>query len=140
MQRDHAGGVRSPRGIGRGQTRKFPTLVISSARDFWYTFTMNQSETPQSSRTSYFGQVRNGVVVLDSGVGLADGQTVRVEPVGSGAEDESDADRAERVRRLQQLLADWTEEDGELTDEEADRLRVALDRDRGVTFRSMNLD
>jgi len=101
---------------------------------------MNNSGTPSPLTTSFIGHVRNGVVVLDSEVSLADGQTVRVEPLDQGTEDRSNADRGDRVRRLRQLFAEWTEEDGKLADEEADRLRAALGRNQGLTFRSMNSD
>jgi hypothetical protein len=48
--------------------------------------------------------------------------------------------RADRVRRLQQLFDQWTEEDGKLSDEEAGRLRTALDESRGLRFGTSTLD
>jgi hypothetical protein len=100
---------------------------------------MKNAET-HSSESSYIGHVKNGVVVLDPQVPLTDGQAVRVEPLGSGAERHLDTARADRVRQLQELFAEWTEEDGKLSDEEADRLHVALGQSRGLSFRSPNLD
>lgn len=100
---------------------------------------MKQSETP-SSASSYIGHVKNGVIILDAQVSLADGQAVRVEPLAPGSETPLDHERAEQVRQLQQLFAEWTEEDGQLSDEEADRLHAALEANRGVSFRSPQLD
>jgi hypothetical protein len=62
---------------------------------------------------------------------------VRVEPL---ANTPLDTQRAERVCQLQRLFAEWTAEDGRLTDEEADRLRTALDQNHGLEFRSPALD
>jgi hypothetical protein len=100
---------------------------------------MKKSETP-SSPSSYLGHVRNGVVVLDAHIHLADGQAVRVEPLGTEAQSHIPAERAARVQQLQQLFASWTEEDAQLPEEEADRLRAALDQSRGLHFRSAKLD
>lgn len=86
---------------------------------------------------AYTGHVKNGVIVLDGQVNLNEGQTVRVEPLAQGP---VDGERAERVRQLQQLFAQWTDEDGKLSDEEADRLRAALDQSRGLSLRSSALD
>jgi hypothetical protein len=96
---------------------------------------MKNSESTPPAR-SYLGHVRNGIIVLDTDVPLQDGQAVRVEPLASGADTPIDAERAERVRRLQQLFTAWTEEDAQLTDEEADRLRNALEQDRGLRLGS----
>jgi hypothetical protein len=110
------------------------------AAKFWCILRgMNSSETP-SAAASYPGHVKNGVVVLDDKVSLNDGQAVRVELVSPGTEARVDAERGERVRKLRQLFAEWTEEDSKLTDEEADRLRAALDRNRGLRLRSTKLD
>ena len=46
-----------------------------------------------------------------------------------------DADRMERVRQLQSLFQQWTEEDALLSNEEADRLRLALNNSQGLQFR-----
>ena len=100
---------------------------------------MNHSETP-SSASSYIGRVKNGTVVLDADVFLKDGQTVRVEPLGQGAGASLDVERTERVRQLQQLFVEWTEEDGKLSSEEADCLRAALEQTRGLSFRFPKLD
>ena len=99
---------------------------------------MKQSETPSSA--SYIRHVKNGVVVLDTQVSLNDGQAVRVEPLGQGTGIQLDTDRADRVRQLQQLFAEWTAEDAKLSDAEADRLRAALEQNRGLSFRSPTLD
>jgi hypothetical protein len=88
----------------------------------------------------HVGHVKNGVVVLDTSVHLREGQAVRLEPIGDKMETNADIDRADRVRRLQQLFAEWTEEDGKLSDEEADRLRTALEQSRGLRFRSAAVD
>jgi hypothetical protein len=85
----------------------------------------------------YTGHVKNGVIVLDAQVNLDEGQAVRVEPLSNAP---LDAQRAERIRQLQQLFSAWTVEDGRLTDEEADRLRAALEQHRGLGFRSPALD
>ena len=93
---------------------------------------MSPTET-LSPPPSYIGHVRNGVVVLDQNAPLTEGQAVRVEPVASQAM--LDADRMERVRQLQSLFQQWTEEDSQLSDEEAERLRLALNDSQGLQFR-----
>ena len=90
-----------------------------------------EDEKPQA----YTGHVKNGVIVLDAQITLDEGQAVRVEPVAS-----VDAGRADRLCQLQQLFTQWTEEDGQLTDEEANRLHAALDHSRGLELRSPQLD
>ena len=96
---------------------------------------MKNADTPPSA-TSFIGHVKNGVVVLNTTVSLADGQAVRVEPLGTGI----DAARADRIRQMQQLFAEWNEEDGKLTDEEADRLHQALEQSHGLSFRPAAVD
>jgi hypothetical protein len=100
---------------------------------------MKQPEDAPAA-TSYIGHVRNGVVVLDGPVTLREGQVVRVEPIGEKMGTPPDIERTDRVQQLQQLFAKWTEEDGELSDEEADGLRTALEQSRGLSFRSPKLD
>ena len=51
-----------------------------------------------------------------------------------------ETERADRLRRLQQLFAEWTDEDARLSDEEADRLQSALEENHGLRFRSPKLD
>jgi hypothetical protein len=43
--------------------------------------------------------------------------------------------QAERLRELERLFSQWTEEDAMLSDEEADRLEEALRQSRGLEFR-----
>jgi hypothetical protein len=100
---------------------------------------MKNSESMPSA-PSYLGHVKNGVIVLDTNVPLQDGQAVRVEPLASGADTRVDAARAESVRKLQELFTAWTDEDAQLTNEKADRLRNALERDCGLRLRSAILD
>jgi hypothetical protein len=95
---------------------------------------------PLENHSSYIGHVKNGVVVIDTQAPLFEGQTVRVEPLGPGGDAMSAGDRADRVRQLQMLFAEWTDEDGKLSDEEADRLESALETSRGLGFRSPKLD
>jgi hypothetical protein len=86
---------------------------------------------------SYTGHVENGVIVLDAPIRLPEGQAVRVEPLNVVL---TESDRSDRVRQLKQLFHQWTEEDSNLSEEEADRLRVALEENRGLRFRSPDLD
>lgn len=97
---------------------------------------MKPTEHP-SSGASYIGHVKNGVVVLDVQVPFPEGQAVRVEPLTKA---NLDREREDRVRQLQHLFSEWTEEDGKLSDEEADRLRAALEVSRGLGFRSPGVD
>jgi hypothetical protein len=101
---------------------------------------MNPNEI-LSSGPSYVGHVRNGIVVLDTHVSLVEGQTVRVEPLSEPAEAERrlDAELAARVLRVQQLFEEWNQEDSQLSSEEADRLHVALEANRGLEFRPPDL-
>jgi hypothetical protein len=93
-----------------------------------------------SSKPSYFGHIRNGVIVFDAQVFLNEGQPVRVEPLGQDGDSNLDHEAADRVRKLQMLFTTWTEEDGKLSNEEADRLGKALERSRGLEFRPPTLD
>jgi hypothetical protein len=86
---------------------------------------------------SYTGHVENGVIVLDASIRLPEGQAVRVEPLNVLL---TESDRSDRVRQLKQLFHQWTEEDSNLSEEEADRLRVALEENGGLRFRSPDLD
>lgn len=92
------------------------------------------------SASSFVGHVKNGVIVPDVAVPLNEGQIVRVEPVNEGMETESAQQRVERIARLQQLFDAWTEEDSQLSDEEAGRLQIALEQNRGLSLRSPRLD
>jgi hypothetical protein len=89
---------------------------------------------PSSLEPSYFGHVKNGVVVFDAQTPLREGQSVRVEPLPAK---DGQADRIEQLRRL---FADWTEEDGKLPEEQADVLREALEQHRGLSFHSPTMD
>ena len=100
---------------------------------------MSATENP-SRASSYIGHVKNGVVVVDAEVPLNEGQAVRVEPLEQGVGSELTKAHAERVRQLQQLFAQWTEEDDRLPDEEADRLQAALDQNPRLNIRPSNLD
>jgi hypothetical protein len=89
----------------------------------------------QTASHSYTGRVQNGIIVLDTPNCLAEGQAVRIEPLSAAP---MELDPCSRVGRLKQLFSKWTAEDSELPDEEADRLRVALEQNRGVRFQSPN--
>jgi hypothetical protein len=99
---------------------------------------MKPIETPCPQ--SYLGHVKNGVVVLDSGVCLAEGQAVRVEPIGQTPATALEGDDTGRLRRLQELFAEWTEEDSKLSENDADLLRSALEQNHGLNFRSPHLE
>ena len=96
---------------------------------------MNPIET-SSAPASFTGHVKNGVVVLDARVSLSEGQAVRVEPLIAPV----NAERAELLARMKQAFDTWTEEDSKLSDEEADCLHVALEQNRGLSFRTPKLD
>lgn len=85
------------------------------------------------------GHVKNGVIVVGDGTSLPDGQPVRVEPLDPAA-NTGDEDSTERIRKLERLFAEWTEEDGKLSGEEADRLQAALEQHRGLGFRAAKVD
>jgi len=93
----------------------------------------------ESNHSRYVGHVKNGVIVLDDARGLQEGQAVVVEPLPENKE-LSPEERAEKLRLMRQLFAEWTEEDSKLSDEEAGRLRVALEQSRGLAFRTPKLD
>jgi hypothetical protein len=100
---------------------------------------MNPPQPPPSA-TSYTGYVKNGVIVLDTNAGLVEGQAVRVVPLGEQEQIGREKESAERMRQLQLLFAEWTDEDGKLSDKEADCLRAALIQNRGIGFRSPVVD
>lgn len=78
---------------------------------------MSPTET-LTAPSSLTGHVRNGVVILDAEITLSEGQVVRIEPL---------SDTANRVLQLQLLFNQWTEEDAQLSPDEADRLRNSLE-------------
>jgi hypothetical protein len=83
---------------------------------------------------SYIGHVKNGAVIFDEQVPFSAGQAVRVEPlIECGAPDPA---RAELVAKMKRAFDAWTEEDGKLSDEEADCLHIALQQNRGLSFRT----
>src|SRR5262245_56134451 len=88
----------------------------------------------------YIGHVKNGVIILDAPTSLTEGQAVRVEPLEQGADASRAMDSAVRIQQLQRLFAEWTEEDGKLSGEEADRLHAGLEQTSGLGFRSPKLD
>jgi len=48
--------------------------------------------------------------------------------------------QVERLKTIRQLFEQWTLEDCQLPLEEADRLHVALEQNRGLRFRLLDLD
>lgn len=96
---------------------------------------MNLSTT-ESPLPSYLGHVVNGVIVVDTTVMLSEGQAVRIEPLVQ----EIATPIADQLQRMKTLFAQWDEEDRSLTDEEADRLQLALQQNRGLSFRTPQLD
>lgn len=100
---------------------------------------MKPSET-LSPASSYVGHVKNGVIVLDTVVPLTEGLAVRIEPLGHDASTSVRDGRADQLQRMQTLFAQWDEEDGKLSDEDADRLHIALQQNRGLSFRTPTLD
>ena len=100
---------------------------------------MSSIEASTPSASFYIGHVRNGVVVLDSDVpALPEGQTVRVEPV-----EDSDyfveRKRIDALCRLRILFKQWTDEDSLLLPDDSDQLRLALNQNKGLTFRRPGL-
>lgn len=116
------------------ERHSYQTIVLSGIFR-----SMKHSESPLPS-SSHTGHVKNGIIILDGGISLQDGQAVRVEPLCKEPGVQVDAERAEQVRRLQQLFAEWTDEDSKLSEEEADRLHIALEQNRGLHFASPLLD
>jgi hypothetical protein len=98
------------------------------------------SNPEHSSAASYSGRFKNGVVVLDAQVALLEGQAVRVEPLPLGDQALIANEGEDRLRQLQSLFSQWTEEDGKLSDEEADRLHKALEQSRGLNVRTRTVD
>lgn len=94
------------------------------------------SSTTESPSPSYLGHVKNGVIVVDAMVTLSEGQAVRIAPLV----EEIAAPIADQLQRMKTLFAQWDEEDSSLTDEEADRLQLALQQNRGLSFRTPQLD
>jgi hypothetical protein len=107
---------------------------VSQYGPFWSNTAMKTSTSP--SPPSYLGHVKNGVIVLEGNMRLNEGQAVRIEPLSQNAKADLDEEPAQRVRQLQQLFAEWTEEDGKLSAEQADCLHEALEQNRGVSLRS----
>ena len=100
---------------------------------------MKPSPTLPSAPT-YTGHVQNGVIILDTELTLSEGQAVRIEPLGLDATTPITDERATQLRRMKTLFTQWDEEDSQLSDEEADRLHLALQQNRGLTFRTPPLD
>ena len=58
-----------------------------------------------------------------------EGQKVFVQPIETASVLPLEAEQADRLREIERLFAEWTEEDGKLSDEEADLLENALRRE-----------
>lgn len=84
--------------------------------------------------------MKNGVIVLDTELPLSEGQAFRIEPLGPDATPPIADERAAQLGRMKTLFTQWDEEDGRLSDEEADRLQVALQQNRGLAFRTPQID
>lgn len=117
-------------------TAKRPARRLSAGGGLWYPRYMSRTPTLPSAPT-FTGHVRNGVIILDTDLVLSEGQAVRVEPLGStpAITDE----RATQLRRMETLFNRWDEEDGRLSDDEADRLGLGLQQNGGLTFRTPRL-
>ena len=90
-----------------------------------------------SAPVAYKGHVRNGRVVLDVPVELAEGQEVRVEPV-QPTRLIGDS-RAAQLEEMKRLFAQWDEEDRQIPDEVAEEFHRNLQVNR-LQFRTPNLD
>jgi hypothetical protein len=96
---------------------------------------MNTTEN-KSSAMSSDGSTGKGAMVMGTPTACSEQQPNRIEVVPSGIC--VDAQLAERIRSLQRLFAEWTEEDGKLRNEDADVLGVALDASHGLGFHASN--
>lgn len=85
--------------------------------------------------TTYLGHVKDGVIILDTQVVLAEGQAVRVEPVREVGPTSGSAERDQQLQAMKNIFTQWDEEDRSLTDEEAERLQIALACSRGLSLR-----
>ena len=104
-----------------------------------YTARMKNSET-SASASSYIGHVKNGVVVLDAHVDLADGQTVRVEPLGPEGTTLIRNERVAQLQQMQELFSQWDEEDSQISTDDAESFHNALKQNRGLCFRTPKMD
>ncbi len=100
---------------------------------------MKTSESLPSA-TPLVGHVKNGVIIVDANITLVEGQAVRIEPLPQEADAQIGDERAEKLKRMQELFTQWDDEDSKLTDEEADRLQVALEQNPRLSFRIPKLD
>ncbi|MGL6073162.1 MAG: hypothetical protein ACRC8S_03260 [Fimbriiglobus sp.] len=89
---------------------------------------------PTEPATTYLGHVKNGVIILDAPASLTEGQAVRVEPLPKVQPTPISDERAEQLKRIQALFAQWREEDSSLSDEEGEALQEALRNNRGLSF------
>jgi hypothetical protein len=96
---------------------------------------MNLIEEPRAAM-SYPGHVKNGVIVLDAQVDLAEGLPVRVEPVSNSADV---AKRRERYRRAFQLIEQWGQEDPAYNARLTKLLKEELPKEHGIAFRDVEL-
>jgi hypothetical protein len=117
---------------------EFRCLQMLGMRRFWYNASMKPSEISMPPK-SLIGHVRSGVVVLDAQNPLVEGQAVRVEPLGEDQENQLAAELAERIGQLQRTFAEWTAEDGKLSDGEADCLHTALEENGRLNVRTPTL-
>jgi hypothetical protein len=99
---------------------------------------MNVTVIPTSGM-SHRGHVRNGVVVLDIPISMANGQAVEVIPIVQESSTVDEVERTQQLKRMKEIFAQWAEEDRDLSDEDADVLERALKENRGIRFRSVNL-
>ena len=105
------------------ELREFSSQLFRLDSIYCYNFSMKSTEALSPSSSSYLGHVKNGVVVLDVQASLNEGEAVRIEPLNK--ETQITREQADRLAQLQRAFAEWTEEDGKLSDEEADCLHAA---------------
>ena len=89
--------------------------------------------------TSQRGHVRDGIVVLDMPISMEDGQAVEVIPIVRESSTVDEIERTQQLKRMKETFAQWAEEDRDLTEHDADVLERALNENRGIRFRPVNL-
>ncbi len=100
---------------------------------------MKQSENLPSG-TPLVGHVKNGVIIVEGNAAFVEGQAVRIEPLPRETTLPTAEACEEKLNRMESHFAQSDEEDSKITDEEADRLRVALQQNPRLSFRIPKLD
>jgi hypothetical protein len=94
----------------------------------------------QAPAAGHIGHVKNGVIVVDKGVSLSEGQTVRIEPLTRDNEGSAPDAHSDQLSAMKALFSQWDLEDNQVPDETAAEFHKALAQNRGLRLHKPNVE